>query len=551
MGISRGTLPLHTRFSPLLAATVATFGASAAQAAKAPGEAAGPPVLVNTTTILDQRFPSVASDAYGNSVIVWNRTQDGGSDGIFGQRFASDGTRRGGEFRVNTWITDGQNNPSVAMATDGSFVVAWTSQGQDGDSAGIYAQRFGSGGIEFDGEFRVNQHTTGAQSAAGVATDADGDFVIAWRDSDRGAVYARRYDSVGGAKGPEFEVAAASFSNHRPLAVAMDPNGDFIVTWSDFGHAGGAGYDVYFKRYTADGTLAQGPQRVNQATDGFQMYPSVAMGGHGAFVFVWRSDGLIMQRRFDANGHPRDDESPVSPMTHSTDPVVAMDFGNRYVVSWQSTDGSDTSGHGVYHRLFSSLGKPSTPPVRSSTTTSGAQANSTIAIDADGDFITAWDSDGEDGSYGGIYARRYGGAEAVDLRASLGDRTDPVAPGPNGRFEYIVDIYNGHGRTSGSGNDAVDLAYGSATGIEASLVLPKGSKVLSLPDECSLLEVPRVELLCRIPLLVSDTHHYYVLKMRAPRSEGLKTAKVSVGARQYDPNPADDSDTEETTVAAP
>ncbi|MGL4464002.1 MAG: putative Ig domain-containing protein, partial [Planctomycetia bacterium] len=48
----------------------------------------------------------------------------------------------GVEFHVNTFTTNLQGQPSVAIDADGDFVVAWTSFGQDGSNTGIYAQRY-------------------------------------------------------------------------------------------------------------------------------------------------------------------------------------------------------------------------------------------------------------------------------------------------------------------------------------------------------------------------------------------------------------------------
>ena len=48
----------------------------------------------------------------------------------------------GGEFQVNTYTASSQYDPSVTALADGSFVVTWMSDGQDGSEYGIYAQRF-------------------------------------------------------------------------------------------------------------------------------------------------------------------------------------------------------------------------------------------------------------------------------------------------------------------------------------------------------------------------------------------------------------------------
>src|SRR4051794_22149740 len=68
----------------------------------------------------------------------------------------------GPESRVNTYTTNDQRIPTVAMDPAGNFVVAWQSYGQEGGiglpSLGIYAQRYNAAGAAQGAEFRVNTH---------------------------------------------------------------------------------------------------------------------------------------------------------------------------------------------------------------------------------------------------------------------------------------------------------------------------------------------------------------------------------------------------------
>ena len=57
--------------------------------------------------------------------------------GVLGQEI-----RLGNEFQVNTYTPNNQLFPAVAADSDGNFVVAWQSEGQDGSSNGVFAQRF-------------------------------------------------------------------------------------------------------------------------------------------------------------------------------------------------------------------------------------------------------------------------------------------------------------------------------------------------------------------------------------------------------------------------
>jgi hypothetical protein len=74
------------------------------------GNPLGPEFRVNTFTTSDQAYQAVASDPFGNFVVVWSSSrQDGSLGGVFGQRYASSGMPLGPEFRVNTYTTDNQS----------------------------------------------------------------------------------------------------------------------------------------------------------------------------------------------------------------------------------------------------------------------------------------------------------------------------------------------------------------------------------------------------------------------------------------------------------
>ncbi|MBN4002192.1 hypothetical protein [Nostoc sp. LPT] len=84
------------------------------------------------------------------------------------------------EFQVNIYTTGNQSNSTVAMDADGDFIITWMSYGQDGSYDGIYAQRYNSAGVAIGNEFQVNTYTADEQFSPTVAMDGDGDFVISW-----------------------------------------------------------------------------------------------------------------------------------------------------------------------------------------------------------------------------------------------------------------------------------------------------------------------------------------------------------------------------------
>jgi len=143
----------------------------------------------------------VAADSSGNFVVVWQSVgQDGDSEGIFGQRFASSGAPIGPEFRVNTFTTSYQRRPSVAADGSGNFVVLWQSIGQDGSGDGVFGQRFAGSGDPLGPEFLVNTFTTVDQAEPSVTADSFGDFVVVWQsfnqDGSAYGVFGQRYRPI-------------------------------------------------------------------------------------------------------------------------------------------------------------------------------------------------------------------------------------------------------------------------------------------------------------------------------------------------------------------
>lgn len=365
---------------------------------------------VNMYTTGAQVAPKVAMDAAGDSVAVWSSDgQDGSQQGVFAKLYDASGHTLVNEFQVNTYATGEQSAPVVARSATGSFVVAWQSFGQDGDDYGIYAQRYSAAGIAQGSEFRVNAQTSLAQESPTIAMDAAGDFVIAWQsvgqDGSGEGIFAQRYSASGAAQGSEFQVNAYTTMNQQSPAAAMDAAGDFVIVWQSAGQDGD-GYGVYAERYSAAGSTAGSEFRVNTLTTGSQTSPTAAMDVAGDFVVAWVDSGSSVQaQRYNASGTAEGTQFQVNATTIAGLPAsVAMDSSGDFVVAWE---GQDASGAGVLAQYYDPTGTKVGSQFQVNTYTSGNQLAPAVAMDAGGDFIAAWESQGQDGDSGGIYAQRY------------------------------------------------------------------------------------------------------------------------------------------------
>jgi len=247
------------------------------------GTPVGPEFQVNTYTTAQQRAPAVAVDSAGAFVVVWQSgsnydyptDQDGSGRGVFAQRFDAAGARVGGEFQVNTYTTGPQVSPAVAVGPGGGFVVVWQSGnysgGQDGDRAGVFAQRFEASGLRAGSEFQVNTYTTGFQDEPDVAIDAGGNFVVTWRstygqDGSGAGIFGQHFASTSEAVGPEFRINTHTDGDQQRPSVTAVPPADFIVVWDSRGYPGqdGDGTGVFGQRLRTSGFAPPRPVSGNK-----------------------------------------------------------------------------------------------------------------------------------------------------------------------------------------------------------------------------------------------------------------------------------------------
>jgi hypothetical protein len=182
----------------------------------------------------EQYSSQIVTNSNGNTVVVWDGFGKHDDMGIYAQRINENGVPQGSVISVNERIDDEQFNPTVAIAQDGSFIVAWEGDGIDGNGLGIAARRFDALGNPLGSEFQVNTSTVGDQGAPAIAMGDHGNFVVAWSSRDRETlstdVVARYYNSNGRPASREIMVGDVGENRYSP-DVAMNGFGDFTVTW--------------------------------------------------------------------------------------------------------------------------------------------------------------------------------------------------------------------------------------------------------------------------------------------------------------------------------
>ncbi len=223
-------------------------------------------------------------------------------------------------------------------------------------------------------EFQVNDYSSGEQQQVDVAMDADGDFVMTWYDIQREHNYGRVYNSSGNPISSEFQIGSTN-TKQTFTSIAMQPNGDFVTVWVDEDpNVSGLGNYIYGRQYMADGTpkgtvfdiSLTAAYSINSAPDTLNKYayglePDVVVDNNGNFIVLWHVEDNIFFQRFNNNALPT-----------SSINIVNMEYGS---------------------------GSTATVGYNSDTT-----PNAKIAINSIGEFAIVWNGTGNEND---IYCRRY------------------------------------------------------------------------------------------------------------------------------------------------
>jgi hypothetical protein len=228
--------------------------------------------LINQFTNYNQRSPAVAALKNGGFVVVWVSEQErtsfnssaidnanGSAPAVIGspsvdvyaRLYNSSGVAQGKEFLVNT-DNNPCSNPSVAVAADGSFMVAWGEKDLvvADNSWDIYARTFSSAGVGGT-VLRVNSYTYGDQYVPRISA-IGGDYLIVWtslgQDGSREGVFGQFVHENGSLVGPEFCVNTTTLGPQMQPTVASDGVAQFLVVWTSFTFSA-ASMDLFAQRY--------------------------------------------------------------------------------------------------------------------------------------------------------------------------------------------------------------------------------------------------------------------------------------------------------------
>ena len=277
---------------------------------------------------------------------LYSDTHDGSGFGVVVQRFDAAGNELGSDLVVNTFTQGDQIDTDITFLGDGTALMTWQSENQDGSGYGVYAQRLEltSDGLSKAGsEIAVNQTTSSDQTDPEVTALSNGNAVITWESAATGqGVVAQLVQSDGSLSGSEIEIAS---SGSNPVVTALGDG--FVVLWQDDG-------EIYTRTYDAVGAPSSVASVVNTVTAGEQSEPAVVVMGDGGYVVTYESGDGITGVRFDSSGNPfvqsssgfSTDEDSVLTIQGST--LLSNDSDvDSSSITIQSVDSTATDENGV------------------------------------------------------------------------------------------------------------------------------------------------------------------------------------------------------------
>lgn len=369
---------------------------------------------INSTGSGNQASPKVASNSSGYSVAVWeDDSDDDGNFNIKIRGFTPDGIEKFGEATVNNNTNGTHLNPSIAVNASGNVVVVWQ---DDSDGNGYYDIKMS--GYTIDGtclfsNYTVNSDSYGQQVNPSVAMDLTGKFVVVWQDYDNidHEIHMKGFDSTGS----EYfsRRTANSTSTGRQLNPDVDilSNDNFVVVWEN--DNGGNGYNrIYMRGFNLSASTPEyfSEREVDPDGDGQQFDPVICKLADGNFVVAWEDDNdvngyhEIYISGFDSEGSQYFIQKAASSSSEGQEynPAIASDEDGYFAVTWQ--DGFDDD-YDIMTRAFNQSAVQIMEQLRVNKDTSGQQTAPDVTIGNEGRMVIIWTDDTDSDGYDEILGR--------------------------------------------------------------------------------------------------------------------------------------------------
>ena len=249
--------------------------------------------------MLEQSQPTVSRLTDDTFALAWTSNgQDGNSHAIVASVFNATTMKNiTSEFIVNTYYTDSQQQPILTSLTSDKFVVAWASNGQDGSSFAVVARVFNATtGNNLTSEFIMNNYTTLDQFEPALCRLTNDTFVASWssngQDGSNHAIIASIFNATTGKNiTAEFIVNNYTTNSQSQSSLTSLTEEIFVVVWSSVGQDGSSNAIVGTVINATTGKNVTSEFVINTYTTSDQSLPSISRLTDETFVATWTING--------------------------------------------------------------------------------------------------------------------------------------------------------------------------------------------------------------------------------------------------------------------
>lgn len=212
----------------------------------AQGQAVGRNFTISSGGIGLKSRPQLAVRATGDVVAAWMSTYGPGTTpaselGVFTRLLANTGRPIGSQSQVDNVSGAIGSTPALAVAPDGTYLIAWMSQkGNDTFDTSIYGRVFMASGAPLAAPFALTTGAVGPQERPTVANDGQGSYLVAWQsyfnDIEHSRINGQIVSNAGALLGKRQAISDGAGQNWAEVAptAAVVPGGTFVLVWMEF-----------------------------------------------------------------------------------------------------------------------------------------------------------------------------------------------------------------------------------------------------------------------------------------------------------------------------
>jgi Ca2+-binding RTX toxin-like protein len=358
----------------------------------------GPNIQVNSTIKNDQGDIKLYALKYGGFAAVWEDWSETGGDtessAIRGQIFNADGSKRGGEFLVNTTTDNSQYDPHVTVLSDGRFVVVWEDYSQN--VAAVRGRVYQPDGAPAGGDFEVAGPGASYSWYHSVTALSDGGFAVSYGTSGYD-IKVQSFNAALQPVGTAVQVNTASDDTYQnPVIVPLQGR-----------------YMVFFENQTGDDTIRYrilnndgsapvgGSEFVISTPNGEVGMPVAAPLANGSVILTWSEytkgadDNWIMTIKaqvLNPDGSKSGPEvtvkSDADHVRHQLSGVTHLADGGFAISYFAQEDGANSED--LYLATFDASGNRTSADLLVERVYNGEEA--TLTTLADGRVVVSWDT---------------------------------------------------------------------------------------------------------------------------------------------------------------